>query len=940
MRKRKWLKRLFSVAIVLLMVFALAPSKVNAFSESSVYLDPTTGIDISLSEGPAASTRNKTVTFTVIVDGVTVEPGKTISDIPTYLGYINVNASGYDVTYSTSGDLTAISNEGLMTFLDPSEGTGNCTINLATSKTSDNIPIGEYGTFSWSKQHAGTSAYSRNINIFVNGEYAYTQPVNTPQNLDNIQANKEFWFTPSEAYNAEYEMDKSMLDTAALKDLTIYLTTKCGCGRDTCLCEGGCDCPVDCTCDECMGNNLASNQINTGYGILEYDNEKQTTDGYRLKVRINLNGENVYETDWLTVYNNGLIGNLSFTPTRGAYYFQEPNSYDISTSMSGSTWSNHQTLTIVGSKDFDNVLTINLVSFENSVSLDVERRLGAPMNYVNGYRVSYTIGGVDYSYDYYRFGSGQTPEIPTNVPVTITAICDSPYEVAKWSTGNAHAGNVTIEGSQGQEGTEAYGNSVTLTVNSASDYRILLYMENLSTVTVPEEDDFTDENGSLKDVAVNVDCVNTSVEHGDESFGLIKGTFEIGDLEGNSADGYTVDVTVNKLTPYLEAYNESISGHSLAEGETQKTITLHWNNAKKTWEEDVDARPTINVICETTDKPDKPTVPEIEDLLADGAVTIGCINEDVNHIEKTYGPLEGSYLIGDVVENNGTYTSTIMFNNEPYINSYNNDVAQGHILNEGEDLDKGIQFIWDSENNQWAVVENGSPVTFQVICDSSTEPTYPEQPDDPTIDDINGLYPDGIVGIDCVTDDNHSTKMYTALEESVDIGSVEEVSEGQYTSTITFHAQNYVDQYSEDVGKTHTLADGQSESATIGLIWNGEAWEAITGTVTPIVFQVECDTTSTDPGTDPGTEEPGTGTEEPGTGTEDPGNQKPGSGDGDKGSGDNSGDSTKDSSKSDSQKSKGTDTATQTNVGLMLSLISLSICGVAVLAVLKKKKAL
>lgn len=943
MRKRKWLKRLFSVATVLLMVFALAPSKVDAFSESSVYSDPTTGIDISLSEGPGASTLNKTVTFTVIVDGVTVEPGKTISDIPTYSGYINVNAEGYDVTYSRSGDLTAISNEGLMTFLDPSEGTGNCTINLATSKTSDSIKIGEYGTFSWSKQHAGTSAYARKITIYVNGAWACEEEINTPRDLSNLGAQKQYWFTPSDSYESAYKMDPSEgLDTTTRKNLRIDLTTKCGCGRDTCLCKGGCICPEDCECDECMGTNLADNQINTGYGILEYS--KATGDGYNLTVKINLNGNTVYTSPKLRV-SMGLPGNLWFTPTDGSYYFQTPNDYDISTLMSGSTWLRGTgQLSIVGVsqevRDFDNVLTINLVSFENSVSLDIERD-GSTDNYVNGYRISYTLDGVNYSYDYYRFEASQTPNIPTNVPVTITAICEKPYEVNEWYSSFTGAGNITLEGSKGQDGSSAYGNSVTLTVNSSNDLRIMLRTINLSTVSVPSEDDLLDPEGILKDGAVTIDCINEAVNHESKTYGLIEDTFTIGKLEGNSADGYTVDVTVNDLTPYLNAYNGFISGHSLAEGETSKTITLHWNNAtndknkKGTWEEDVNARPTIKVICETTtDEPDGPTVPEIEELLENGAVTIDCVNKAVNHSDKTYGPIEGSYHIGDVIEDedNGTYTSTIMFNSEPYINSYNNDVAQGHILNDAEDPAKDIQFIWDSVENKWMVAEKGSPVTFQVICDSSTEPTDPEQPDDPTIDDINGLYPDGIVGIDCVTDDSHETKMFAALENSVDIGSVQEVSEGQYTSTITFHAQNYVDQYSEDMGKAHTLADGQSDSATIVLSWNGDAWQAIAETVTP-VFKVECDTTSTDPGTDPGTEDPGAG-------TEDPGNQKPGSEDENNGSGDNSGDSTKDSSKSDSKKSEGTDTATQTNVGLMLSLISLSICGGAVLAVLKKKKAL
>ena len=117
----------------------------------------------------------------------------------------------------------------------------------ATEKTKDDIKIANgdtvYGTFSWSKQHAGTSAYARDIEIYVNGEHAYTKTVNTPKELSNlIGVNKEFWFEPNlDLYNANYEMNRDYVNQVE-KDLKIYLTTKCGCGFETCLCEGGCDC--------------------------------------------------------------------------------------------------------------------------------------------------------------------------------------------------------------------------------------------------------------------------------------------------------------------------------------------------------------------------------------------------------------------------------------------------------------------------------------------------------------------------------------------------------------------------------------------------------------------------------------------------------------------------------------------------------------------------
>lgn len=952
MIKMKWIRKFLSIATVLLMVFALAPTKVEAISDNTIYSDGN-GINITIDSG-AGAIGSENVNFKVIVDGQAVVIDKLITDIPTSLTQIHVDAEGYDVDFQTEGmSATPGVDNNYNVGFDVTTDTHNCTINLASSTTKADFQIGQYGVFWWSKQHAGTSAYARNVEIYVNGNYAYTATVNTPKSLNNNQPQKEFGFNPSEAYKADYEMDKNFLDDSTQQTLKISLTTKCGCGRDTCLCEGGCDCPVNCDCDYCRGETLTDNQINTGYGILEYDNEKETTDGYRLKVRINLNGTNVYETDWLTVYNNGLVGNLKFTPTNGAYYFQEPNNYDISTSMSGSTWSNHQTLTIIGNKDYDNILTINLVSFENSVSLDVERD-GSTDNYVNGYRVSYTLDGVNYSYDYYRFEASQTPNIPTNIPVTITAICEKPYEVDKWDSSYTGAGNITLEGSKGKEGSSAYGNSVTLTVNSASDFRIMLRMKNLTTVTAPSEDDLQDpKDGILKDGAVTIDCINEAVNHKSETYGLIEDTFTIGELEGNSADGYTVDVTITKLQAYADKYDE---GHTLVKGQGEKVITLQWNSPKGAWEPVPDTSPVVyNVDCGIH----KPTDEEVGELLADGAVTIDCVNDEAGHEDKTYGPITKSYEIGEVVKNEdtGVYTSAITFNNEKYVDSYNNDVASGHTLNDGEETSKAINFVWNADGQKWEVESNGSPVTFKVICENGGgEEPGTEDPDKPTLEKIDELLPDTLVSVDCITDENHADQTYNLIENAITIGDVEGDADKGYTSTVTFAAKGYVDQYSTDMKKDHTLADGQPTEHKLVFVWDAanQKWQPSIGTATPLVFQVECDTT-TEPGTDePGTEDPeNPDDEKPGDdqqGTENPDDQKPGdeqgSGDqdgqgtGDKTDGSQDGDKNggADSGKQDSTKGDGTKTSASLGVSLFGSLASVSATGAAILSVFRRKR--
>lgn len=759
---KKKLVKVFSVFVSLLMVFALLPVTANAANDT-IYTDAQKGISITVDKGENGITKN--VSFTVKVDGNVVKQNVVINDIVSAIGKIQIDAEGYDVSFEPSDGMTVSDVNGLMGF-DLLHDEYSCTINLVKEKTEDDITIANgdtvYGTFSWSKQHAGTSAYARDIEIYVNGEYAYIQTVNTPKELSNlIGVNKEFWFEPNlDLYNANYEMNRDYVNQVE-KDLKIYLTTKCGCGLDTCLCEGGCECPENCTCEACLGTNLTDNQINTGYGIITYK-KPGSSGGYRLQVRINLNGQIVYTSDWLRVYV-GLPGNLEFDPAQG-YYYQKPNDYDINTLRSGSTWvEGTGQLSIVGFtqevRNYDNVLTINLVNFENSVSLDVERRQGSPMNNVNGYRVSYEVNGVSYTYDYYNFGAAQTPNIPTNTPVTITAICNSPYEVDQWSTGNAHAGNVTLEGSEGENGTEAYGNSVTLTVNSANDPRILLYIDSLKTVEVPTDDDLINpETGLLKDNAVTIDCVNEQENHENKTYGLKEGTYTIGDLTGNSADGYTCDITITNPNSYVDDYNEVLKGHVLDPKEQNREITLRYVNGKWTVDEG-EAPVKYTVKCETdpgTTIPEKPDNPTVEELLINNAVTIDCINDDVNHPNKTYGLL-GKYTIGEVTddETKGYKVDITVEPDEAYVIQYNKDTGVQHSLLPEQQEAKVITLVYD--DGQWALEEGYTPVTYTVICDSDsgdqTDPSDPTNPDDDN--PVNPGGDDGNQGGNDNTDDGN-----------------------------------------------------------------------------------------------------------------------------------------------------------------------------------------
>ena len=846
---KKKLVKVFSIFVSLLMVFALVPVTANAADDTIYSAD---GISITVDKGDTSATR-KDISFTVKVNGVVVKENVLIHDIGASIGKIHIDAEGYDVTFG--GDDISLSSYGentyLITILDLFKDSYSCTINLATEKTKDDITIAKgdiiYGTFSWSKQHAGTSAYARDIEIYVNGEYAYRQTVNTPKELSNaIGVNKEFWFTPADGYNADYEMNRTFLNTATNQNLRIDLVTKCGCGLETCLCEGGCDCTVNCPCEACQGTNLADNQINTRYGIITYK-KPGSSGGYRLQVRINLNGQIVYTSDWLRVYG-GLPGNLKFDLAQG-YYYQKPNDYDINTLRSGSTWiEGTGQLSIVGItqevRNYDNVLTINLVNFDNSVSLDVERRQGSPMNNVNGYRVSYEVNGVSYTYDYYNFGAAQTPNIPTNTPVTITAICNSPYEVNQWSTGNAHAGNVTLEGSEGENGTEAKGNSVTLTVNSANDAIILLYIDSLKTVEVPTDNDLINpETGLLKDNAVTIDCINEQENHENKTYGLKKGTYKIGDLAGNSADGYTCDIKITDPNSYVDDYNEVLEGHVLDPVEQNREITLRYVNGKWTVDEG-EAPVTYTVSCPTI--PQKPNKPTVEGLLVDSAVTINCINKDASHADKakTYSLLDG-YTIGDV-EGNETdgYTVDVTVAPNAYVTQYNTDTGVDHDLSPDTQGEKTIQLVYI--NDQWTVKEGSAPVNYDVVCVTDPGTTIPEKPTD---DQVEVLLKDNAVIIDCTNKDvDHADKTYGLLD-GYTVSDVKGSEADGYTVDVTVTPDAYVAQYNTDTGVDHVLSPDTQGEEIITLVYVDGQW-ALEERYAPVTYTVVCDTDSGEP-TDP-----------------------------------------------------------------------------------------
>ena len=153
----------------------------------------------------------------------------------------------------------------------------------------------------------------------------------------------------------------------------------------------------------------------------------------------------------------GVIDGLNFEPVDGYYYYYDTNSYDLDTAHGGIWHPRTGMVTIVpgdGAKDYDNVLKIYLWTFQNHSKLDVERRLDVD-DKVKGYTISYeaynpeTKKNETFTYEATSFLVAQPQMVPTNTEVTITPICESPYEVERWSTADAYSA-VTLRGERDQ----------------------------------------------------------------------------------------------------------------------------------------------------------------------------------------------------------------------------------------------------------------------------------------------------------------------------------------------------------------------------------------------------------------------------------------------------------------------------------------------------------
>ncbi len=308
--------------------------------------------------------------------------------------------------------------------------------------------------------------------------------------------------------------------------------------------------------------------------------------------------------------------------------------------------------------------------------------------------------------------------------------------------------------------------------------------------------------GILGESVVKVACANPKAAHGEKTYGLLPGSYAIGSVAGDEAGGYTCPVTIYS-DPYVAAYN-AVAGaaHTLQpDGQAAKSITLSWDGANQAWALRDGLPLVFPVLCkDAAAAPQAPVSDQLPGILG-SVVKVACANSRGFHGDKTYALLPGSYTIGNVAGDGVKgYTCPVTIHNAaPYVAAYNTDIGAVHALQTDGQTPKAITLTWNGK--AWQKPTAGLPVTVTVLCQN---PPVPPLPAAPTKAEALKLLGAARAQVNCSAG-RHGGWTYPLREDSIQLGSVYEGNK-QPRVNVTLSGNPYVQAYSRDMGKPHTLS--------------------------------------------------------------------------------------------------------------------------------------
>lgn len=327
----------------------------------------------------------------------------------------------------------------------------------------------------------------------------------------------------------------------------------------------------------------------------------------------------------------------------------------------------------------------------------------------------------------------------------------------------------------------------------------------------------------LGDNVVTVDCINTSVDHADQTYSLLDGSFTVGDVQGN-AYPYTCTVTV-KAEKYVDEYNETSSGHTLSTTDpTSKSITLTYDGTK--WAAPTATPIVFNVVCDAA-----PADPKVGDNFDFSKDIVDVICETTNNHDNSYRLMNGYYTVSDKKQlTNDKWQCKITIDLAKYFELYNSQ-NPGHtrdMKHSGADAIKTIFPTWYASSGNWIFVGTDAAKIY-VKCDAT--------PTEPSKEEVKKLLGDNAVQIICTnSESNHGSKTFGLIDGTFSIR-----YDGQYNCEVKIDSfYQYVEKFNTGLGAaqgTHATDNSKAGQSIINLKWVNGEWTVVN---TPATHYVLC----------------------------------------------------------------------------------------------------
>ena len=335
---------------------------------------------------------------------------------------------------------------------------------------------------------------------------------------------------------------------------------------------------------------------------------------------------------------------------------------------------------------------------------------------------------------------------------------------------------------------------------------------------------------------VTVDCINKNVNHPDEDYGLIEGSYSGPTDPAADENGvYHCYIDVNG-EKYVAEYSKKHGDHIYTYADTAiQRIFLTATKTDNGYVWSADNKIVFQAMCETKVVP--PTPPTDEDLknLDVPSVDVICVTKGQPH-SASYGLIKDSYVIGEVTsDGNGDYTCDITVHAEKYVLE-SNRLYGVHALEERESNTKILTLKY--EKGKWGT--GREHVTFNVECVEFV----------PTDADLAGIR----VFVQCTNSSathGDKRKEYGLIDGYYFVKTPTFDKDSHvYRCTVNVNGDSYVEQYGKDVGNVeHTWApvDTGVKYAYLIATWtdDGYVWSLDKEWGYTVEFEAWCKTAQT-----------------------------------------------------------------------------------------------